>query len=741
MPSIKEIWRDHIMKNKTLSDATALRRSPRLLAKRRAERTTAPGNNSPPSTSSYCPAFHRHLSPTCPAPIRNIPNSIELDENDALETEKTALWGVIGVTGIITSHGDLYPLATFLNMPRRIYDHRASRWARYPRMARTLPEGQREYQVATFLNEICDYYRKVMAREGAALPRKERRWYTTRSKRRLTDGKYAPVYGVVLTEAGSDVLWGNILCDVQVADTADLMPDVVRRLSRSAANVFATQDDCIYHVGIAFAGDDFSVVVHDRAGRVQSLVYKVHQQAGILVGVLCSLSLLDGLPLGRDFTMELREDGTRVITVDEVEYQVQERLFLSNRLRGCGTRCWRCRRTGSEENYIVKSTWIGAKRSTTEVTFLNLAGDIDGLPSLLSHEVVSDGTGKPLSTDLFRRALRDQGRGDELEPVGCMHLHRLVTQPYARPLCDFSSKEELLTAIHDAVAAHYALYMQKRILHCDISEQNVMLRPKDADERIRRGLLIDLDCATFVGGPLSTGPIGYRAGTVPFMSTSLLMQPRAPHIAAHDLESFLYVLMWVCASYAGPSCTRRRGHDWRNTPMSRWVEGDPKEIGNRKWTDVYAKPRTDFRAFLDENFHPYFDDLKDCVCELRQAILLNDTLVTHEEVLEILAKHIRAQRPPELQYARESSPPIVEGPLAGSNGASGRSVVLAADDRSTVSSRGQVSEPGRIPASLDEFSRESANHDPDFSNGTSRNKRRCTEATTSRDAKRRRLGT
>ncbi|KAL1679464.1 hypothetical protein EV122DRAFT_277259 [Schizophyllum commune] len=567
-------------------------------------------------------------------------------------------------------------------MPRKMYDHKAPQWSHYPCMTRSAREGQREQQVAAFLNEIHDYYRKAMEQEGSPLPRKERRWSTIRSQRRLPGGKCEPVYGVVLTEAGSNMRWGNVLCDVQVADTANLMSDVVRRLSRSAANVFAAQDNCLYHFGLAFAGDDFSVVVHDRAGRVQSLLYKVHRQAEVLVRVLCSLMLLDGVPLGRDPTIELREGGTRFITVDEIEYEIVDRLFHNDRVRGAGTICWRCRRPGEEEDYIIKSTWIRAGHSS-EADFLRLAGDIDGIPTLIAHELVTDPEeGNAISTDSFRKGLLGQGRKDEFMAIGHMNSHRLVTQPYARPLCDFSSKEELLSGFRDAVEAHYMLFTQKKALHCDISEQNIMLRPKDAGERIRRGLLIDLDCATFVSGPFSAGPIGHRAGTLPFMSTSLLLQPRAPHVAAHDLESFFYVLMWICTYYAGPSCTRRKGYDWRNSPVGQWFKGSIEEIGQRKWTDVYAKSLKEFRVFLDETFHPYFDDLKDCVCELRQAIVCpkDKDIVTHEDVLDILAKHIQALQPPELRRAQESSSSSHGSPSDTSQGFGG---MLPSDGPST----------------------------------------------------------
>ncbi|KAL1744671.1 hypothetical protein HDZ31DRAFT_3449, partial [Schizophyllum fasciatum] len=440
-----------------------------------------------------------------------------------------------------------------------MYNQKARRWLRYPKLL-TQAGGKCEQLMASFLNDVHDYVRAAMTREGHTLPVKQRRWSTAQNQQ-CPAGRNGAGYGAVLTESGSRVSWDTVLCDLQVAERTDLMPDVVRRLSGSAANVFATQGNCLYHVGLAFSGDEYSVVIHDRAGRVQSQVYNVHQ-AVILVRVIVALTLSVGTPAGRDPAITLSNEGPPIITLDGVAYELVERLCGSRRIRGRGTVCWRCRREGSDEDYVIKSVW-------------------------------------------------------------------------------FSSKEELLSGIRDAVEAHHALYLLK-ILHCDVSEQNVMLRQRGATERLRRGLLIDLDCATLSPGLNLRHPLA--TGTLPFMSSALLLQPHIPHAPVHDLESFLYVLMWICANYSGPSGMRRKDRDWRQSPMGRWCTGTPREVGHKKWLDVYAKSRDEFRAFLDDIFDPYFDDLKDCVCDLRQTILFHQTGVSHEDVLDVLALHIRSQQ-------------------------------------------------------------------------------------------------
>jgi hypothetical protein len=51
----------------------------------------------------------------------------------------------------------------------------------------------------------------------------------------------------------------------------------------------------------------------------------------------------------------------------------------------------------------------------------------------------------------------------------------------------------------------------------------------------------------------------------------------ASHSEADDLESFFYVLLFLCLEYSGPG--RRRDWDICKTDLGRWIEGNFREIG------------------------------------------------------------------------------------------------------------------------------------------------------------------
>ena len=76
-----------------------------------------------------------------------------------------------------------------------------------------------------------------------------------------------------------------------------------------------------------------------------------------------------------------------------------------------------------------------------------------------------------------------------------------------------------------------------------------------AGENDPKGFLIDLDLAKPVD---STGSSGapHRTGTMQFMAIEVL-QSSATHSWRHDLESFFYVLIWICVFYDGKGNVRK----------------------------------------------------------------------------------------------------------------------------------------------------------------------------------------
>jgi hypothetical protein len=112
----------------------------------------------------------------------------------------------------------------------------------------------------------------------------------------------------------------------------------------------------------------------------------------------------------------------------------------------------------------------------------------------------------------------------------------LVISPPGRPINEFKSVREFLEACRDFIKAHRSLYYDGKILHRDISENNIIVTDAEG-EGDPRGMLIDLDLAK----ELDSGPSGarHRTGTMEFMAIEVL-EGRA-HTYRHDLESFFYV--------------------------------------------------------------------------------------------------------------------------------------------------------------------------------------------------------
>ena len=70
---------------------------------------------------------------------------------------------------------------------------------------------------------------------------------------------------------------------------------------------------------------------------------------------------------------------------------------------------------------------------------------------MVGEEVVSRPDGEPWVTTWVRE--KHQGKGSATIPsrISRLVLRRLVLQPYARPLREFSSKDELLELLNDAI--------------------------------------------------------------------------------------------------------------------------------------------------------------------------------------------------------------------------------------------------------------------------------------------------
>ncbi|KDN49507.1 hypothetical protein RSAG8_02209, partial [Rhizoctonia solani AG-8 WAC10335] len=247
----------------------------------------------------------------------------------------------------------------------------------------------------------------------------------------------------------------------------------------------------------------------------------------------------------------------------------------------------------------IKLSWQVTTRSN-EVSMLQLARsrNVNGVVDVLDW------------IDL--RKLSD-GRRARLPPAMQLKLQledrwlRVIVLPLCMPLYKVLDPKDFLKACVSLLDAIHGLYTNAKILHRDVSVNNLMVKKNDPAE----GVLIDLDLGHAIPddgkqpGPTSL----HGTGTLPFMALDLLHgQSEYPHYHRHDLESFVYVLVWIVGKYEmGVEANRDLFRSWR--------EGS--------WSTVAS----DKLAFLEFSGHhasfkptPTFHVLETLIYELRSTI-------------------------------------------------------------------------------------------------------------------------
>lgn len=189
----------------------------------------------------------------------------------------------------------------------------------------------------------------------------------------------------------------------------------------------------------------------------------------------------------------------------------------------------------------------------------------------------------------------------------------LVISPAGRVISDFRTAKELLEAIRDAIKAHRSLYMAGNILHRDVSSNNIIITDPDTADGFK-GMLIDLDLAKV----RDSGPSGARhqTGTIQFMAVEVLLT--VDHTYRHDLESFFYVLLWMCArqSWSNGFAQLEQEQPPRESLLHRWEVGSFKSIAAGKAGDMAVHG---IRAIMRE-FPKALDAVKPLCLKVRKIL-------------------------------------------------------------------------------------------------------------------------
>ncbi|KLJ13696.1 hypothetical protein EMPG_11377 [Blastomyces silverae] len=344
------------------------------------------------------------------------------------------------------------------------------------------------------------------------------------------------------------------------------------QISRCVRKIFAAQPTQQFVHAFIICGTKMEAWVFDHSGLYSSGIIDVYVDSRLFFQVLVGYTMMSDEELGLDTFIARDEDGNKSITVKGPGNSEEgKKLRLGKMLSSpcaivCrGTTCFLAN-DGQVEG-VAKFSWVSDKWRP-EVELLELADqkNVRGVIRIIGHSVItsiadmrcgltfdkrhnfksappstassfhqSQPLTEPCHMDICRKSSSRKRRspdkelhepslfnrnGEEEELYDNRVLRCLVISPAGRPIYDYRSLLELLTALRDAIKAHWSLYLDGNILHQDISENNIIITDPDKADG-HSGMLIDLDLAEEVGSKCSD--TGHQTGTKEFMAIEVLL--------------------------------------------------------------------------------------------------------------------------------------------------------------------------------------------------------------------------
>ncbi|KAF8838060.1 hypothetical protein BDN67DRAFT_1004556 [Paxillus ammoniavirescens] len=183
----------------------------------------------------------------------------------------------------------------------------------------------------------------------------------------------------------------------------------------------------------------------------------------------------------------------------------------------------------------------------------------------------------PVSTFTVRKAL-----GLENLERGSRTLFLLLSKKLS-PIKELQG-DDLLNAWRECVLCHYVLW-KSGIYHRDVSCESLMYHRVNGKVV---GVLNDHDLASLAG---SDNPLGNEpTGTMLFMAIDLLdaggQDGKVKHLYRHDMESFVWVFVWICHQFKDGKLRTRR-------PLDAWAKADARRCVLEKSNVLIAIPPED----------------------------------------------------------------------------------------------------------------------------------------------------
>ncbi|KAH8434137.1 protein kinase family protein [Aspergillus melleus] len=477
--------------------------------------------------------------------------------------------------------------------------------------------------------------------------------------------------GFVQRNGKTNYSWSDVMVlgKLKSNPKADTASRTWHDLGRYAREVLTAQDTRLFAFGFSLCGSIMRLWEFDRVGVIASSPFDINQDGQQFVLSMLGFLYMNHTQLGFDPTVITSSNGRRYVQI--MRDGQSERLVIDKLLRraqcvaGRATICWKAHREGDETNIplVVKDSWQYPERDEEGKLLCEAAAKgVINVARYYSHETVQiDGrnddvrdnirrgldvrkaanyqptrseespaanaadtvsTGRPTNTVGRKRSSSRAGAGQPASKRTCLgspskranldvpnRVHRrVVVRDYGTPIYKARSPISMLSALESCIQGYRSLHMEAGLLQGDISTGNLILN-KEEENPSWPGFLTDLDLAI---REQRERPSGARAktGTRAFMAIGLLLGER--HSFMHDLESFFWVILWICIHYDGPNGSRVV------PSFDSWNYANVRDLAVMK-LGIVAKESI-FLEVATDNFTPHYEALIPWVNRLRKEV-------------------------------------------------------------------------------------------------------------------------
>ncbi|KAE8397967.1 hypothetical protein BDV37DRAFT_276489 [Aspergillus pseudonomiae] len=477
-----------------------------------------------------------------------------------------------------------------------------------------------------------------------------------------------------LESADKSTLWSHILVigELKRNPKMDTASSAWRDLGRYAREVFAAQDTRRYVLGFTLCGPILRLWEFDRIGAIASTPFDVNKDPVRFIISMLGFLQMDSDQLGYDPTILTSSEGYRYVQI--VRDGQPERLILEERMRrascvvGRATICWKAYREGdkSKTPLVIKDSWQYPEREeegallrdVTQKGVVNVARyyyhgtvQVDGknddiqaavrrgldmarakkyrFPrsdvsyigfastdgSKASHS--AGGAGHKRSSSHLEATLPSTKRSCSSSPIRDNHsqenrVHRrVIVRDYGVPIYKAESRVVILSALERCIEGYESLHLHAGLFQGDISTGNLIINNEEGNPSWP-AFLIDLDLAIWERREQPSGARG-KTGTRAFMAIGLLLGEK--HSFMHDLESFFWVIFWICIHY--PAFTKKKVV----RRFEKWNYVDMEELAELKKGTVAHEG--DFLHMVEDLFTDFYKPLGPWVNRLRKVVFPN----------------------------------------------------------------------------------------------------------------------